>query len=131
MRLKLKNFVECNALESEPVKNCVSKYDLVSALYCTDIITNNMDEWFGIIGNLSSLIKPGGKLILGLTLGLGDLSNRCINGLEVPCMDLNISDIETGYAKAGFDLSTLELEQEKAIDKTMYDMLVMAIAEKN
>ena len=129
MKKKITHLLKCNALEKEPVNNSALKYDLISALYCTDIITKKLDGWFEIIQNISSMIKSGGWLMLGLTQG-GEIENRFHNDIEFPSVELSDEDIKKGYALANFDLSTFQLEKQKGIDIAQYENVLMCIARK-
>ncbi|MBN2439698.1 MAG: methyltransferase domain-containing protein, partial [Spirochaetales bacterium] len=131
MRQKIKHLVICNGLDKEPIENSAGKYDFVSALYCTDIIASSVPEWYQVIRNIATLVKPGGRLMLGLTRGMSEkIFYYEASDKSFPCIDLTDDQIREGYEKGGFDLSTLYMEIQKASSKREYHNLLMTIAQK-
>jgi hypothetical protein len=45
MRRLVTRVIECDVLSSDPVPGGFNSYDLVSALYCTDIASSTVKEW--------------------------------------------------------------------------------------
>jgi phenylethanolamine N-methyltransferase len=65
LREKITKFSFCNAFQKNPLgSDAVVQYDIVNTHFVAESITDNRDEWKQIFANISSCVKPGGKLVM-------------------------------------------------------------------
>lgn len=63
LREKVESFYLCDITKMPPITNN-KKYDLVISFYCTEEVASSNAEWEKIMANISSMVAPGGILIL-------------------------------------------------------------------
>jgi hypothetical protein len=64
-REKITKFSFCNAFRKNPLgSDAVVQYDIVNKHFVAESITDNRNEWKQIFANISSCVKPGGKLVM-------------------------------------------------------------------
>jgi len=128
-RQKITRLISGDALANAPLGPSAPAYDLVTAHYCTDVAAATFEEWVQIMKNISTLVKPGGWLVIGITTGA--TSNTFVyNGPAVSfdCVDLTPDDIRRGYEIAGFDIKSLYLEPFTLPDNREYSGQINAMA---
>ena len=127
MRRLITKTMLCDAQASNPIEPCHFSYDLVTAHHCTDVAATNVDEWFQVIKNVSTLVRPGGYLLLSVTTG----STRYTVGDKVfSCVDLTPENIEQGYRFSGYDPGSININTHRNELKREYSGIIMAIARK-
>jgi nicotinamide N-methyltransferase/methyltransferase len=108
MRRKVTHLTTCDALKSAPLGENAGQYDFVVARDCTDVAASTVSEWIQVMCNVSTLVKPGGWLLINVTTG------TTINTVEqkvFSCVSLTDEDIYHGYKVAGYDLDTFRLDK--------------------
>jgi hypothetical protein len=127
MRRLITRVMVCDAQAPNPLEPYHFTYDLVAAHHCTDVAATNVIEWFQVIKNVSTLVRPGGYLLLSVTTGstvytVGDKVFRCV--------DLSPSEIERGYQLSGYDPGSIKIKTHQNELKREYSGIIMAIARK-
>jgi nicotinamide N-methyltransferase/methyltransferase len=127
MRRLITKIMLCDAQAPNPLEPFHFSYDLVTAHHCTDVAATNVNEWFQVIKNVSTLVRPGGYLLLSVTTGstlytVGDKVFRCV--------DLTPSEIEQGYRLSGYDPGSININTHRNELKREYSGIIMAIARK-
>jgi hypothetical protein len=117
----------CDAQAPNPLAPFHFSYDLVAAHHCTDVAATNVQEWFQVIKNVSTLVRPGGYLLLSVTTG----STLYTVGEKVfRCVDLTPSEIEEGYRISGYDPGSIHINTHHNELEREYTGITMAIARK-
>ncbi|HEX9921165.1 MAG TPA: hypothetical protein VGD99_00750, partial [Anaerolineae bacterium] len=127
MRRKVTNLCRCDALAQAPLGPDARQYDLVVAQAVTDSVATNFSEWVQVMDNISSLVKPGGGLLISVITGTEYYS---IGRKRYPNLHLTAEDIFKGYEAAGYDPTTFYLESMTAPAKRDYAGLTTAMARK-
>ncbi|KAL3871345.1 hypothetical protein ACJMK2_039352 [Sinanodonta woodiana] len=108
LRRKIKNIVFCDVTKPNPVASTVVDGDLFDAITCSnclEVASITLDEYAKSVRNLSSLLKPGGHLVLEGALEqtfyrVGDFSFKC-----TPINEDQLRDI---FQKEGFEILSLQ-----------------------
>jgi hypothetical protein len=127
MRRKVTHLAACDALAELPLGAEAAPYDLVMARDCTDVAAANLAEWRRILQNVTTLVKPGGWLLVSVTTGatLSAVGTRLF-----PCVDLTPADIREGYAEAGYEMETFHLESSPVPAGLEYSGTISAVARR-
>jgi hypothetical protein len=108
MRRKVTRLSHCDALSDTPLGRCKLQYDLVVAQTVTDTAARNVAEWMQIMGNIGTLVAPGGWFLISVLTGT---KTYVVGEKRFPYVDLSDEDIYQGYMAAGFDPETFFLER--------------------
>ena len=105
-------------------------YPLVTSFYCADAITTSKKLWVTYMKNLSSLVTPGGWLIITT---LRNTNYSLLGDHNMPNVRLVESDIETIYKSLGYNMRTFKV---KKISAKMWSHvgvsdIMLAFAQKN
>ncbi len=131
LRRKITRLPVCDALASTPLGQSSSQYDLLVAHHCTDVAAATVSEWLQIMRNISSLIAPGGWLLISVTTGASsDTFINTVDQKSFPCVDLSDEEICRGYIAAGCNLDTFRLDKLAVPEGREYSGLTVAIARK-
>ena len=128
MRRKVTRLIRCNALEPAPLGQNAAQYDLVLAPYCTDVAASTVEEWGQVIKNITTLVKPGGWLLVGITTGA---TLNTVGQQVFSCADLSDQDMIFGFVSAGYNPDTFYLEKTPVPSGREYTGLTNAFAQKN
>lgn len=119
LRQAIKHLLHCdfrlpNPLPTEPAN---TQYDLVVALYCTEVPSTTLQGWQAIVRHVSSLVRQGGVLILGIITGsatynIGDRVYQCVS---LTSADLRDGLLQSEFLPESIELETLELSPINAI----------------
>lgn len=127
MRRKVTRLVTCNALDSAPLGQCDTQYDLIVAQTVTDTAARNVPEWMQIMRNISTAVAPGGWLLISVLTGT---SGYIVGEKHFTYVDLSDEDIYRGYLAAGYDPDTFRLEKVEAPTGRGYAGVASATARK-
>ena len=128
MRRLITKIMVCDAQAQNPLAPYHFSYDLVTAHHCTDVAATNVDEWFQVIKNVGSLVRPGGYLLLSVTTGS---TSYTIGEKVFHCVDLTPTEIEQGYRLAGYDPDSISVSTHRNELKREYSGIIMAMARKS
>ena len=88
----------CDLYQSPPVQTD-QLYDVVTAHYCLDAVTNDKAEWHGHILAMKTLLKPGGTFIMS---SLREAQFSDFGGTRFPNVYLQQEDVSQALLQAGF-----------------------------
>jgi nicotinamide N-methyltransferase/methyltransferase len=125
MRKVVMQLMHCDAQSDTPIELENTQYDLVTAHHCTDVAATNIKEWQQVLQNVTSIVRPGGWLMLSVTTGartyeVGDVTFECVNLTKEDIID---GLLATGYRKDSILLETYEVEHPHE-----YSGMMVAIA---
>ncbi len=127
MRRLITKIMVCDAQSPNPLKPYHFSYDLVTAHHCTDVAATNVKEWFQVIKSVSTLVRPGGYLLLSVTTGS---THYTVGDKVFRCVDLTPSEIEQGYRLSGYDPASININTHRNELKREYSGIIMAVARK-
>jgi hypothetical protein len=126
-RQKITQVFHCDARLEHPLGENTQSYDLVVALYCTEVPVTTVPGWKEVVSNVSSLVKPGGSFILAIITGspnykIGDEMYHCVS---LTPNDLRAVFMEMGYLPDSFNMDTMAVTDQRA-----YKGLAITVAQK-
>lgn len=127
MRRKVTRLLGCDVLQAAPLGDCAGQYDLVLAPHCTDVAATTLPQWFQVMQNVTTLVKPGGWLFIAVTTGT---THNTVGARVFDCVDLTNTDISQGYVNAGYDPNTFRLAKIPADRKYEFTGICYALAQK-
>ncbi len=127
MRRKITRLIQCDALAEAPLGECQGQYDLVVAQSSTETATASIAEWRQIIGNISTLVLPGGWLLLSLITGAAGYS---VGRHNFPHVNLTEDEIRQTYLSTGYDAQSFYLEKLVAPGGRGYSGVISVTARK-
>lgn len=127
MRESVTRLMRCDAQRNSPIELKGMHYDLVAAHHCTDVAATNVKEWQQVIKNVSTIVRPGGWLILSVTTGtrtyeVGEVTFECVN--------LSKQDIQEGLLVAGYRRDSIIVESYEIEHSREYSGITSAFARK-
>ncbi|MDM8530693.1 guanitoxin biosynthesis pre-guanitoxin forming N-methyltransferase GntF [Anaerolineales bacterium HSG25] len=127
MRRKITNLMRCNALLENPLGDNRIQYDLVVTQSVTESVASNLSEWIQVMRNISTLVSPGGWLLIGVTT---DTQGYYVKEKFFSCVDLTNEDIRRGYMENGYDSDSFYLETISSPGERGYSGITCAVARK-
>lgn len=127
MRRKVTGLYRCDALAQAPLGPEARQYDLVVAQAVTESVATNFAEWVQVMDNISSLVKPGGGLLISVITGT---EYYHVDRKRYANLHLTAEDIFKGYEAIGYDPDTFYLESMVAPAERDYAGLTTAMARK-
>jgi nicotinamide N-methyltransferase/methyltransferase len=126
MRKVLSHLMHCDAQKNPPIELGNIQYDLVTAHHCTDVAATNIDEWQKVIKNVTTIVRPGGWLMLSVTTGARTYE---VGDVIFKCVDLTKEDIQKGLLAAGYLKESIILETYDTVEQPReYAGIIMALA---
>nr|CAH0104331.1 unnamed protein product [Daphnia galeata] len=108
VRLSVRAVVPCNVLLTDPLMNdkdaaqnadgCSSLYDVIITTLCLEFATLSVDEYSSAVGNVTSLLRPEGFLVIQGALGN---SHYWHNNHQFPSVTLSRAVVESAIKNAG------------------------------
>ena len=127
-RAKIAGLLPCNALKRNPLGN-QRTFPLVSSFFCLECIQQEKEVWRQAMRNLSSLVAPGGWLILS---ALRNADRYMVCGREFPATHINEKDMLGALIACGFNPKTINVKvcpcDERAEEG--FSSIVVASAQK-
>ncbi len=127
MRRLLTRLMICDAQHPQPLEDASLIYDLVAANHCTDVAATTVPEWLQVMRNVSTLVKPGGWMIVMVTAGSRVYT---VGEHRFRCADLTPENMYEGFAQAGFDTKTLRIETHHVEIPREYNRIIAAMGQK-
>ena len=128
MRHRLTRLMLCDAQSHTPLGDPGLTYDLVAAHHCTDVAATTVDEWYQVMQNVSSLVVPGGWLIISVTTGANLYT---VGANQFRCVDLTPEQVVRGYRTAGYEPDSIAIEKHTVEEDREYSGVIVAVARKN
>jgi SAM-dependent methyltransferase len=127
MRKVVTRLMHCDAQRNPPIELDNTQYDLVTAHHCTDVAATNVAEWQQVLQNVTTIVRPGGWLMLSVTTGartyqVGDVIFECVN--------LTKEDVQNGLLSTGYDRESILLEAYTVEHTREYSGIMVAMARR-
>lgn len=103
-KIKTTQVIHCDASKKHPISSGgLSSYPVVISNFCADSATNTKEAWSLYMGNILSLVSPGGLIIGGL---LRNCKQYLVGDCFFPSPDINEFDLIKVLRDKGFDETT-------------------------
>jgi predicted ATP-dependent Lon-type protease len=111
IRKRVTQVLKCDANLPQPIQTNGVGYDVLVSNFCAESATDSMEQWCQFVENITSLIRPGGRLIMSMlkgasSYGVGTETFPAVNIMEDDLIDLLID--------VGFDSNTIDVESVPA-----------------
>jgi hypothetical protein len=127
MRRRLTRLMLCDAQSPAPLGEPHLGYDLVAAHHCTDVAATTVDDWIQTLRNVSTLVVPGGWLIVSVTTGANLYT---VGSNQFRCVSLTPEDIAHGYRATGYAPDSLIIEAYIVAEEREYSGVIVAAGTK-
>ena len=124
MRQIVSELMLCDGQAASPIALKNMQYDLVSAHHCTDVAASTVAEWGQVIR--TSLIRPGGWLMLSITTGANTYQ---VGDVTFECVDLSRQDIHDVLSANGFHAEGITMETYHVESPREYSGIVCLMAQ--
>ncbi len=127
IRQRVTHLLPCDASRTPPIRE-PEPYDVVLTNFCAESATSSRDEWRAFMGNIVSVLKPGGWLVLSALKGA---KHYAVGSLSFPAVDILEEDLVDLLEDTGFSRKGLEVRSVPADRPTRdYQGLMFAVARK-
>ncbi|KAK3593402.1 hypothetical protein CHS0354_021981 [Potamilus streckersoni] len=108
LRRKIKHIVHCdvtlpNPIAATPVDGVV--FDAITSSLCLEAASVTLDDYAKTVQNLSSLLKPGGHLVI---IGVLEETFYRIGDVRFKCTYISKNQVQDIYKKEGFEIISLK-----------------------
>ena len=128
MRKTVTKLMPCDAQSHSPIELRDMQYDLVTAHHCTDVAATNLREWQQVLRNITTIVRPGGWLMLSVTTGA---STYEVGEVRFACVNLTKVDVRNGLLSAGYQEESIILKAYEVEHKREYSGIIMALARRH
>ncbi|KAI8480430.1 hypothetical protein Bbelb_418430 [Branchiostoma belcheri] len=112
LRKAIKAVVHCDVKQSNPLcTESVDPFDVVVSSFCLELACDSPDQYRAGVGNMASLVKHGGGLVL-----LGDFKNNIIVETE-KFADFELNQAFLRDALASHGCTDIEIKQVSMVDE--------------
>ncbi|XP_054854574.1 nicotinamide N-methyltransferase-like [Eublepharis macularius] len=102
----IKQVLKCDVTQPNPLAPLsLPPADCLLSTYCLELASKDLPAFRSALKNISSLLKPGGHLILATAL---ELTFYMIGQCQFGCLYLEQEDLEKAVKEAGFDIEWVE-----------------------
>jgi len=90
---------QCDVRQCPPISGPQLAYEVVSSNFCSECVTDNLEEWRFFVTNIASLVKPGGVLLMTALQGATSYS---IDSMHFPVVRIDEQDLRQVLKELGF-----------------------------
>jgi len=128
IRRKVTRVMSCDANRTTPVEGITWQYDVLVSNFCAESATNDWEQWRTFVQNITSLIKPRGKLVLSALKGADSYS---VGDKVFPAVFVLEDDLAQVLRDVGFCEDSIQIESVPADRPSRhYQGLMLATATK-
>jgi len=127
MRNTVTQLMHCDAQSQTPIELEDTQYDLVTAHHCTDVAATNVREWRQVLKNVTSIVRPGGWLMLSVTTGARTYE---VGEVIFECVNLTKDEVQNGLLSAGYQEESIILQTYEVEHEREYSGIIMALARR-
>ena len=129
IRSKVTKLMHCDASRTPPIEGVSDQYDVIVTNFCAESATSEHEQWCQFVHNISSLLKPGGFIVMSALKGARSYSvgPNCFPAVEVSEDDLIELLEEVGFQKKTIDLRVVPADRPSRD----YEGLLLAAARKD
>jgi len=119
----------CDAHRDPPIAGIRHKYDVIVTNFCAESATDDWRQWYQFMRNITSLLKPGGKLVLS---ALKEATCYSVGSKIFPAVNISVGDLTYVLVNSGFEPESIVINSVPADRPTRhYQGLMFARAVKS
>ncbi|MBI1277186.1 MAG: hypothetical protein GC179_03565 [Anaerolineaceae bacterium] len=111
IRQRVTQVLHCDANLPQPIETDVDGYDVLVTNFCAESATDSVEQWRRFVTNITSLIKPGGRLIMSTLKGA---SSYGVGAESFPAVNIMEDDLMELLIDIGFNYNTVHIESVPA-----------------
>jgi hypothetical protein len=128
IRACVTRITHCDASRTPPIDAARASYDIVLSNFCAESATADREQWQAYMANISSLLRPGGALIVSALKGA---SQYAVGECSFAAVHISEDDLLETLEDNGFPRKNIDLRSVPADRPTRdYQGLMMALARK-
>jgi hypothetical protein len=128
IRERVTRLAGCDASRTPPLEYPHLPYEIVLSNFCAESATSDRAQWQSYMGNIASLLKPGGWLVISALKGA---TSYAVGSSSFPAVDIAEDDLLELLEDGGFPRKRIELCSVPADRATRdYQGLILAVAQK-
>jgi hypothetical protein len=89
----------CDVRRCPPILGPQYAYEVVASNFCSECVTDNLEEWRFFVANIASLVKPGGILLMTALKGATSYS---VGSMRFPVVHIDENDLRQAFKELGF-----------------------------
>jgi nicotinamide N-methyltransferase len=129
IRTRVTRIVRCDVRRVPPITGWQQKYDVVVSNFCAESVTDDWWQWRMFMRNITSLLKPGGKLVLA---ALKEATCYSVGSKIFPAVKIVESDLTSVLIDSHFEPESIVISSNPADRPTRnYQGLMFAVAVKS
>jgi hypothetical protein len=107
VRRRVTHVLHCDANLLCPIQTDVDGYDVVVSNFCAESATEDIHQWQTFVRNITSLLKPGGRLIMSTLKGA---SSYGVGEEVFPAVNIAEEDLIELLIDINFDIDSIQIE---------------------
>jgi hypothetical protein len=107
----------CDVRQTPPFVGGRQTYDVVASNFCAESITESHSEWKFFLQNVTSLVKPGGTLIMTTLKGAASYS---VGSHRFPAVCIDETDLTDAFIEAGLSPASITIRNVPADRPSRY-----------
>lgn len=111
IRKRVTRVIQCDANLENPIPGEARLYDVVVTNFCAESATDDREQWRKFVSNITSLLKPNGKLILSALKGA---DSYAVGKVVFPAVYVLEDDLIQVLSEAGFAAENIDIESVPA-----------------
>jgi hypothetical protein len=111
IRKRVTQVLQCDANLPQPIQTNGVGYDVLVSNFCAESATDSMEQWYRFVENITSLIRPGGRLVMSTLKGA---SSYGVGAETFPAVNIMEDDLFELLIETGFDSNTICIESVPA-----------------
>ncbi len=128
IRQRVKCVLPCDATQATPIAGMEQTYDVLVSNLCLEAVAKDLEQWRQYLRNVTSLLKPGGRLIMAAVRGGRAYS---VGKVVFHVLPIYEEDFMSALPDAGFDKESVCIEWAPADHPVHpYDGLLFVTATK-
>ena len=109
IRERVTRLIHCDASRTPPIEGLPGLYDVVLTNFCAESATSDREQWRIYMANITSVLKPGGWLVMSALKGATRYS---VGSQSFPAVDIWEDDLielleETGFRRKGIEVRSI------------------------
>ncbi len=128
IRRKVTQIMPCDANLSHPLNGVTRQYDILVSNFCAESATDDREQWRKFVRNITSLLKPGGTLVLSALKGA---DSYAVGDKVFPAVYILEDNLIQALSENGFCEDSIRIESVPADRPSRhYEGLMLATATK-
>uniref|UniRef100_A0A8C5PZ12 Nicotinamide N-methyltransferase n=1 Tax=Leptobrachium leishanense TaxID=445787 RepID=A0A8C5PZ12_9ANUR len=111
LRRAAKRVLKCDALKTNPFEPLVlPKADCLISCLCLEVLSKDVDNFFNVVKNLNTLLKPGGHIMIMSVLGS---TFYHVGEKKFSSLMITKDEIERAFTEGGYEIVKFKLKRRE------------------